>query len=801
LNPMDDAREPRPRSRANSDAAASAAASASGGSDPLDGSQTPPEARRRGGLRKMDQRDFPGVEECDAGEDEPAAKRARVGDEAESVDLVVFDDSVKAAYGILDAPIWVQERTGECFFWINAAGLRLWRAESLEELRARRVHADPSPANIANLDRMFSLVPSGLPLEPELKTYYPKGQTVTTELRRRGVRLLDGRIGVLTEVKEIFEASTMIERNVAALFGTPFLLSFFDQEGRVLQLNPAAEAIAHTPPLGFFDRFIDPQVAESVREDLKLNRHAQCTAEVSARHGSVWHDIDARICSDGPAHEVILVSETDVTALKEAELAQTKLKEAAQDANAAKVEFLGNVSHELRTPLFGILGMAELLEPHVGRGDAAEILDDLRRSGEALYSLIHDILDMARLEAGEVEIRPAPFIVADILATCVSEVDAARDRLDELPRSSVPIVTEISESLPRALVSDPRRIQQVAKNLLTNALKFTDTGQITLRAERVGEDRWCISVNDTGQGIPNDKLELIFERFARIRTDKNSRNLKGVGLGLSISHELASRLGGSLTVESEIGSGSTFAMTLPMEEPEQASLASLPESSTSELATEAGTEAPGRSSSFSLLLSGGSVSSIRPSGPSLNRLVNDMNFPEDIPVSSRIGDRLQKQRSGRDIPVPRSGNPSLSDGESSATTGDEAEYQPPAGPRPRVLVVDDARINRALISRALQPLAVEVDLACDGQEGLDLLSSQQYALVITDVNMPNVSGLELIERVRAGETSNTNIVILVASADATSSDRARYLETGADACVPKPLQLRTLTELAVQCLR
>jgi signal transduction histidine kinase len=254
----------------------------------------------------------------------------------------------------------------------------------------------------------------------------------------------------------------------------------------------------------------------------------------------------------------------DITAQKrnEAELAELLLRvetarDLAMEAASAKTRFLANMSHELRTPLNAIIGFTRLVSRNAG-GLPEKQVDNLSKillSAEHLLALIDEILDLSRVEAGEVNVDMAETHIEDVLREVADSLEPLVDR----PR--VRLVVEAERTLPQ-VVTDRDKVKQILLNLVSNAIKYTDDGSIAVRAEAAG-GRLRVSVSDTGLGIPRDELDRIFDEFHRADSG-SARERRGTGLGLAISQRLARALGGDITVESRIGVGSTFTLDLPL---------------------------------------------------------------------------------------------------------------------------------------------------------------------------------------------------------------------------------------------
>jgi PAS domain S-box-containing protein len=390
--------------------------------------------------------------------------------------------------------------------------------------------------------------------------------------------------------------------------------------------------------------------------------------------------------------DLLLVVGRDITERKRLELGLREAKDAAEMAARVRSAFLATMSHEIRTPMNGIIGMAQLLQDGELDPDQRDKVEVVRQSGVAMMSLLNDILDFSKLETGKMSVIPVEFDMRELVGS-VGDLMAplAHDK-------GLDLATDIEDAMPAALVGDPSRLRQILLNLIGNAIKFTDQGQIGLAAHvqetREGGPLVCLRVSDTGPGIAEDAQKRMFDDFTQL--DGQS---PGVGLGLSICRRLAELMGGSIEVASSPGAGSEFSVFLPFRNAEPKKL---------------------------------EVVSAKSKGPQQSLA----DWAEAIDI----------------------------------------------------LVAEDDPVNRMVAQGLLEAVGRRVTLVGDGNAAVDAVARGSYGLVLMDVQMPVMDGVEATRKIRSlADPSKSGIPIIAMTANAVTEDIQRYMDAGMDGLVLKPI--------------
>ncbi|MGC4071559.1 MAG: response regulator [Nibricoccus sp.] len=627
-----------------------------------------------------------------------------------------------------------------------------------------------------------------------------------------------------------------------------------DLDGRFTSLNPAGErmsgyAQAEIIRLNIRD-VVAPDDAEGLAALLSLASDpsnaatARFETRFQARDGRLtWMETSGRLFSEKGRPAGILCIARDMTARKDIEESLRRARLAAESTTRAKSAFLANMSHEIRTPLSGVIGMSNLLLDTPLRPNQREFADTIHSSAQALLTILNDILDFSKIEAGKLQIENTEF---DLMSPVEDSLGLMAARA---VAKHIQLAADVDPALPRQLRGDPGRLRQVLLNLLGNAVKFTEAGEVVvtvmLQEESETHVRLKFAVSDTGIGMSEETSRSLFQPFTQA-DETTARKFGGTGLGLAISKQIVGLMGGEIGVASELGRGSTFWFTVNLEK--QSGLPAQPPENFDAIAgarvlavddhevnrriithylsawklrcdtAESGDEAlrkartaAGQNDPYRLLLldydmpgmDGVELARQLKTDPLLAgiplMLVSSVDHRMSPAALAAVGLRRVLNKPIRQDDLKRALLRLLGtspDVDSTAqqpvavSEGKEARWSAAA---PRLIVAEDNLVNQRIILMQLKKLGLTADVAASGHDLLAAMENNTYDIILMDCQMPEMDGYEATRRIRADKRFS-KIHIVAMTANAMQGDREKCLAAGMDDYLTKPTKVDDIRE-------
>jgi two-component system, sensor histidine kinase and response regulator len=668
-------------------------------------------------------------------------------------------------------------------------------------------------------------------------------------VHRRAHAILVGQIASQSRLR-ISDEETARGRNFlnALVAHAPSPIVVLDRESRVLRANPAFERVTgrswgevHGQPLPSL--LAGPEEApalESFLETIKVGARSVAELRLVRKAGvPMWMRLSGTVAGGLAEGTVILIGE-DVTDQVEAREAREAARLEAEQVARAKSAFLASMSHEIRTPMNGVLGMIELLLDTELSEEQRSTVDVIQASADGLLRILNDVLDVSKIEAGQMDLEAIDFELPALLNA------AARVFAPQSGTKGIELVVDVADDVPRSARGDPVRLRQILSNLLSNAVKFTTEGEIVLSARVVGKDdgatRVLFAVRDTGIGIAEEKHERVFGEFEQADSS-TTRVHGGTGLGLTISRRLVELMGGRLSLTSREGEGSEFHFVLTLKHAVESRsagrrIAAVPLNGHRVLVLD--DNATARRISREALAHEGAI--VREAADVEEALALMRDARRDGEYDAVVLDHLMPRRDGFDFARALREDEELGPvrmlmlTSSAAATDKEAARQlgiggylakPVAktdlvravstllgqeahgGPERRlittetlvrrsapvrILLAEDNAVNQQVALALLTKQGYSVDVVDNGRKALEAVLAEPYDVILMDIQMPEMDGLEATRQIRSHE-EHAELPIIALTAHAFQEERDRTVEAGMDDFLAKPFKPAALYEI------
>jgi diguanylate cyclase (GGDEF)-like protein len=728
-------------------------------------------------------------------------ERLRSGIENQSFAQGNFQRPVTISLGVAQS----SEQTPTPQSLMEAADQALYQAKGLGRNRvalaeikssvatpAARSWDYPVEASLSEPGRQAILEETQL-LDSEPESIFDRFTSLASRLLKAPVSL----VSLVTADRQFFKSQVGLAETWAKLRQTPISHSFCRivvDSGKPLKVNRARTQFPNHPAIE--DLGVESYLGVPLQVD-GANLGSFCVIDSSPREWTADEQLVLADLAAAVAAEIEL--RLSLTRQQALGLAYRQAKEGAEAANRAKSDFLASASHELRTPLNGIIGMCELLKGTPLNAEQREYIHLLRLSADSLLELVNDVLDLAKIESGHFELRPAPVEIREAMAMWLKPL-AIRAAQEGLQMS-----LQVDRQVPPMVTVDPVRLRQILVNLVGNALKFTSKGSVLIKVHQIDTESLEFVVADTGSGIPKDKLNSIFEAFSQVESSVSNQGV-GTGLGLSIVQRLVGYMGGEIRCQSELQQGSQF--TFVIRSSGQTPLSDSPTSPTLALVS---LEADQKLALEQLL----EHLHLGPAPLDLAKAtVVEVGRQEALALSQL----RQLEQSGRPMPKILIGPPGWEPSpawqaqpilgricwpvapselkallekpvpEVALTTPDSQRHL-------SVLVLEDNRVNQKVIRAMLERLGHQVEVTDSGNFALRrLLEGIHFDLALVDIEMPEMSGLEFARRSRA-LPQPPKMPLVALTARALTEDREECLQAGMQAYLSKPITLTALNQI------
>ncbi|MGF1910936.1 ATP-binding protein [Vibrio kasasachensis] len=634
------------------------------------------------------------------------------------------------------------------------------------------------------------------------------------EQQYRTQKLLSEKVSLLAEVAEHARDTIIITNS----------------DGKTVWVNPAfeqlteysfEEALNKTPGELLQGEESDREAIALLSESIRNQEPTRVEIVNYTKSGKkYWVELDLfPVCDESGQLLRFVAVERDISDRRAIEQQLSAAVEKSNKAARAKSEFLANMSHEIRTPMNAIMGISELLLEREKSSEQKELLALLHKSADNLVTVINDILDYSKVESGKLSLVEEPFDLRDLVESCTSLCAY------QATQKNIVLLVDIPFSINSAVIGDKGRINQILLNLIGNALKFTENGHILLKVAKLGRHNYQFDVIDTGIGIPADRLPHIMEKFEQV-DNSVTRQYEGTGLGLAISKRLIQMYGGELTVTSTFGVGSCFSFCLELKDQAEVEVHSATLEGQHVLLIDdylpRVEQLNGMAEQLRLKVTHVTSESIKQlhdtDGVTYNRIIIGHCDNEALNVVYKLNQCL-KTAGGRIVFL----EPTISDEHHHKMIKSQQYISQPVTQTKllncfqlnheeinnekeklrsdfsgvNILVAEDSRVNRILISKMLEDTGVNLILAEDGEVAVDLYQQLNPDLVITDISMPNKDGFSLTQDIRELQKLREYswCPVVAFSAHALQDEVEKSVEIGMDDYLTKPVKKEDLLNM------